>query len=770
MPAFETRTLRCAIPTLVVFAAAAAATAADSVLLKPKPGAPAEAYLEFNAEAVQTMAGPTGKSMDVQTRSVFGLLAKTAATSDGMELSGTLDRLTGFFSFRSADASEPIKGSFDTDDPEAEDASPDHRAAFSAILNLPIRITLDAQGVGTAADGGETIRKRLLTLGDQNFVAKSLVDEAFTDRQIMSGFGETLLVLCPNREVKVGETWKKIQHDEYPQVGTVTLAYDCTLDRVEKSADGDVAIVSFKGTITKDPDEKPAEGKRLGNIDGSFAGTARFSVAQGRFVATTRETRATVEVPPFWTREPTAPLMKIEGKFKNEFTVGPVADRLKHKDEIAKRVADIRARREAEEAAAMAGPVDPVTPENAPVPWLQWGGPTRNFRSDATGLANRWPKDGPRRLWERPLGDGFSAVLCDGDALYTQFSIRDKDDPFKGDEVVVALDARTGKTLWEHQYAAPWPKDLQMEFGPGPHSTPVIVGDRIFTVGCTAQLLCLDKKSGKPVWSKDLLTEYKAALNERGYGASPLAYNGAIILPVSSQAGYAVMAFAQSDGAVVWKGGNFEPGYASLFAIDAHGTNQLVAFTGKALCGLDPTSGGVLWSVDHPTQFGANISTPVWDPGDQHLFISSAYGMGSRGVKLEKTGSQITAAEVWQNKALKIQFADAVRVGDWVYGSSGDFGPAFLACVNAKTGEFGWRQRGLSKANLVYADGKLIVLDEDGTLALVKADPTAYRVLAKASIGCQKPAWTVPTLHGRTLYVRDRAKIMALDLGEKQTP
>ena len=143
--------------------------------------------------------------------------------------------------------------------------------------------------------------------------------------------------------------------------------------------------------------------------------------------------------------------------------------------------------------------------------------------------------------------------------------------------------------------------------------------------------------------------------------------------------------------------------------------------------------------------------------------------MGSRGVKLEKAGGKVTAKETWFNAKMKIQHADAVRVGEWVYGSSGDFGPAFLACVNAGTGKFGWRQRGIAKANVIYADGKLIVLDEDGSLYLVKADPEKYRLLGKAPGLTKKTAWTVPTLVGRTLFVRDREKIIALDLGNSKS-
>jgi len=749
---------------LVLSAAASPVMAGDAVMLKPRPDAPGEIYVEFDTDSVQKMTGPDGKPMEIKSRSLYGMLQKESHKEGTIAIEATLDRLLGFMQF-----SESIKSLYDTDEPDYEEASPMHKDTFGPILNMSVKITVDADGAATAVEGGEPIRRKLRDMGEQNFVAKSLADDDFSDAQLMAGFGETLFVLLPRREVKVGESWKKTQNYPFPQVGRAILNYNCRLDRLDRADGSEVAIVAFDGTMTKDRDEKPAKDQRLGKIDGTFSGTARFDVRQGRFVDIRRESKAKVEVPPWWTKDASAPLMKIDFQSKQIVTVVSAHERRKQKADIARRVADAAAKREAAEAAAMAGPVDPVTPANTPVPWLQWGGPHRNFSSDATGLANRWPEEGPPKLWERPLGDGFSAILCDGDTLYTMYSLREKEDPFKGDEVVVALDAKTGKTVWEYKYAAPWPKDLQMEFGPGPHSTPIVVNDRLFAIGCTAKLLCLDKKTGKPLWSKDLLEEYKADLHMRGYGASPLAREGNILLPVSKQKGHGVMAFRQSDGSVAWKAGDFEPGYASLLSIDVGGIEQLVAFGSKSVIGLDLAAGKTVWSIDHPTQWGANISTPVWSAEDGHLFISSAYGMGSRGVKLQKAGSQISAKEVWFNPKMKIHHADAVRVGDWVYGSSGDFGPAFLACVNARTGDFGWRQRGIAKANVLYADGKLIVFDEDGGLFLVKADPKKYRLLAKAPGICKKTAWTVPTLVGRTLYLRDREKIMALDLGPQKS-
>ncbi len=760
------RGIKASVSALTIMVALALTTnpisAGESVSLKPKAGPPANWYAQFETNVHQKMAGPDGNPMEVKIKGIHGLIETITPKDGAFEVAGTVDRLYGYMSF-----GPTITMFFDSDAPDAEEASPDYKAAFTPVMDMLVKIRIDKNGLATQVDGGEAIRKKLADVGPQNFIATVLTDADFSDDQMKSMFGELPFVLYPNRDVKVGDTWKTTRKDVYPSVGRTDVVYECKLDRVEKKDGREMAVVTFTGTITKDADEKPKEGKRLGKIDGTHSGTGWFDTDRGLFVRMEITSKEKIEVAPWGSRDPEAPLTKIESETDRLYTIINAGDRLKEKGEFTRRLAEAEKKRAAEEAAAMAGPVDPPTAPNDPAPWLQWGGADRNFTSPATGLANRWPKDGPPKLWERPLGDGYSTILCEGDTLYTQYSVRDKADEFKGEEFIIALDATTGKTKWEHKYDAPWPKnkDLQMEFGAGPHSTPIIVGDRLFAVGTTATLFCLNKADGKLIWSHDLLGKYDAALNNRGYGASPLAHDGKILLTVSKDNENAVMAFNQSDGKVAWHAGDFSPGFASLILIKPEGTEQLVAFSGNAVLGLDPSNGKTLWSVDHPTQWGANISTPVWCAADNHLFISSAYGMGSRGVKLEKAGSQITAREAWFNPKMKIQHGDAVRVGDWVYGSSGDFGPAFLACVNAKTGKLGWRQRGIAKANVVHADGKLIVLDEDGTLFLVKADPEKYRLLGKMTNVCKKTAWTVPTLSGRTLFLRDREKILALDLG-----
>ena len=132
--------------------------------------------------------------------------------------------------------------------------------------------------------------------------------------------------------------------------------------------------------------------------------------------------------------------------------------------------------------------------------WPQWGGPNRNFVSEVKGLAAVWPEGGPRRLWGRELGEGYSAIAAAGDRLYTMTRRGDR-------EVVVALDAATGRTVWEDAYEAPFSKEYSTENGPGPHATPGVAGERVFTAGATGKLHALDRRSGKPLWAHDLMAE-----------------------------------------------------------------------------------------------------------------------------------------------------------------------------------------------------------------------------------------------------------------------
>jgi outer membrane protein assembly factor BamB len=228
--------------------------------------------------------------------------------------------------------------------------------------------------------------------------------------------------------------------------------------------------------------------------------------------------------------------------------------------------------------------------------------------------------------------------------------------------------------------------------------------------------------------------------------------------------GQAVAAFDPQTGALVWKSGNASPSPASPIVIEVDGQSQLVVFGGDQVVGMDPANGRMLWSHPHKTDYGLNISTPVWSPTHHLLFVSSAYGTGSRALELRQAAGKTTVIEKWFTGRMGVHIGTVIRLGEYAYGSSGDFGPAFIAAVEMKTGRIAWQDRSFSRAQLLYADGKLVLLDEDGTLGIATVSPQGLKVLARAPV-LEHLSWTPPTLSGTTLYVRDRKNIAAFNLG-----
>lgn len=430
--------------------------------------------------------------------------------------------------------------------------------------------------------------------------------------------------------------------------------------------------------------------------------------------------------------------------------------------------------------------------------WLQWGGPKGDFTVAATGLAEKWPSDGPKILWKRPLGDGYSAILCKGDRLFTAYRDGDND-------VVIALDARSGKTIWENRQPYQlWP-DMTREFGLGPNSTPLIVGDRIVHVTIDGRLRCLDLDAGKPLWQHDLPGEFgrRKRVEEYGYSGNPLPYRDTIILPVGGD-GTGVIAVRPSDGSVVWKSEPCGVSYAPATVTNLLGQDQYVFFTPEGVRALNPGTGVTLWHSDIPFNNGNHL-TPIVRCDDAHLWVASQFLTGgARLLSVAKAGGTspapnsatlaggtgsstpgasgsattgekpaaspvamlppYVAKEEWFQKKLQASHWTSIRVGDYIYGSIGGNDLSFLSAFEWKTGKIAWRERGFHKAQCLYADEKLLFLDEPGKLTLAKVSPEKLQVLASAPI-TEAVSWTVPTLVGTKLYARDRKNILALELG-----
>ena len=395
-------------------------------------------------------------------------------------------------------------------------------------------------------------------------------------------------------------------------------------------------------------------------------------------------------------------------------------------------------------------------PATAAMPqWTQWGGPNRNFQTQAVGLKDTWPASGPPVIWKRPLGEGYSSASVENDVLYTMYGR-------PGQEVVTAIDAKTGATMWETRNAMTFQSDAP-EMGNGPYSTPLIVGDRLFTTGVAGRLQCLDKKSGRVVWSDELLATHRGSRLMYGYASSAIAYRDTVIVPVGAR-GKSVMAFKQADGAVAWAANNFGNVYSSPLLVNVGGLDLLVLMMDGFIIGLNPLNGDLQWQVPFQAAYSIAVSTPVIGP-DNLLFVSAEYDAGAKMIELKKDGNGIKATELWDNIRLRLHHGNAMRIGETIYFSSGGKGSqAILSAVDARSGKIHWQERSIQKATFVWADNKLITLDQDGNLMIAHPSPSGFKISATAPL-LTNLSWSPPSLVGTKLYIRDRKSLMAVELG-----
>jgi len=390
------------------------------------------------------------------------------------------------------------------------------------------------------------------------------------------------------------------------------------------------------------------------------------------------------------------------------------------------------------------------------VPWTEWGGPHRNFQTEASGLRDTWPAAGPRVMWKRTLGEGYSSPIVENNVLYTMYGKPRQ-------EVVIAADAASGNTLWEQTNPMTFQSDAAVDMGNGPYATPLIVGDRLFTAGVAGRLQCFEKKTGKLLWTQQLWEDHGGSRVMYGYACSPIAFRDTVIMPVGGR-GKALMAFQQADGKVVWAKNDFGNVYSSPLLINVGGLEQLAALMDGAVIGVNPHNGDLQWQVPFKADYSIAVATPVWGP-DNLLFVSSEYNAGSKMIELQRNGQQTKATEVWTSNRLRLHHGNAMRIGDAIYFSSGGKGSqAILSAVEAKTGKIYWQERSIEKATFVWADQKLITLDQDGNLMIAHPSPQGFKIVAKAPL-LTHLSWTPPVLVGTQLYIRDRRTLMAVDLG-----
>ncbi len=373
--------------------------------------------------------------------------------------------------------------------------------------------------------------------------------------------------------------------------------------------------------------------------------------------------------------------------------------------------------------------------------WPQFRGPQRDGVSSEQGLAREWPAEGPKALWRAQLGPGFSGISVVAGRAYTMFGV-------EADEFAACFDAATGQEIWRVRTDSQY-KD---SFGDGPRSTPTVDGERVFVLGARGKLHALATASGERVWLRDFVAEFGSTVPRWGFSTSPLVEGDLLLVEVGGADGSGIVAFDKRTGKEAWRSGSDQAAYAAPIAVTIGSSRQAVFFTSRHLVGLAPGDGALLWKQPWTTSYDVNASTPVFIPPDK-LFVSSGYDVGAALYRV--TGSGVE--QLWRNREMKNKFSSSVLRDRHLYG----FDEGTLKCISAESGETKWRARGFGHGSLILADGHLLVLGDEGTLAMIEATAGEYLEKARAKIFSGK-TWTVPTLADGKLYLRNEKELLSL--------
>lgn len=388
--------------------------------------------------------------------------------------------------------------------------------------------------------------------------------------------------------------------------------------------------------------------------------------------------------------------------------------------------------------------------------WPQWHGPNRDNRSTEKGLLQAWPTSGPQLLWSaRNLGGGYSTPSFAEDRIYGM-GYRG------GDEIVWALEARDGKEVWSTRTRA---AHTGMGYPEGPRCTPTVDGDRLYVLGAGGNLACLETGTGAIAWQIDLVKEHAGEMMSGwGYSESPLVDADRLVCTPGGRQG-TMAAFDKRSGKLLWKSKDItdKASYASIVIAPLAGVRQYVALTDAHVFGVNPEDGRVLWRAPRSGRT-AVVPTPICH--QDHVYVTSGYGVGCNLFQIAKNGGALEARPVYANTDMVNHHGSVVLVGEHLYGYSDRNG---WMCQEFRTGKTVWAEKGrLGKGALTYADGHLILRDEDGpgTVVLLKATPEGYKETGRFDPPqrSSKNSWPHPVICNARLYLRDQDVLLCYDV------
>jgi outer membrane protein assembly factor BamB len=392
-------------------------------------------------------------------------------------------------------------------------------------------------------------------------------------------------------------------------------------------------------------------------------------------------------------------------------------------------------------AAASAPPV--------PTPyWTDFRGPRRDGHYTERPIRTNWPSSGLNPIWKQPAGGGYASfTIVRGRA----FTIEQRGEQ----EVVAAYDVATGRELWTNQWTAAFREFMG---GDGPRATPTWKDGRLYALGAEGELRCLDDRTGRTVWRTNILQDAGAKNLPWGMSASPLIVDNMVVVLPGGGAGRSVAAYDRGNGRHLWAAFNDQTSYSSPMLVTLAGVRQIVLFSASRVMGITPEKGELLWEYPWKTQFDVNASQPLV-VADNRLFISTGYGTGAAVLELTPANEKWSVREVWRNIRMKNQFTSSVLHEGFIYGLD----ESILACLDAATGDLKWKGGRYGYGQVLLASGHLIVLTEDGNLALVRATPDKHEEITRFPVLDGK-TWNHPAMSEGYLLVRNLKEMAAFDL------
>jgi outer membrane protein assembly factor BamB len=329
-----------------------------------------------------------------------------------------------------------------------------------------------------------------------------------------------------------------------------------------------------------------------------------------------------------------------------------------------------------------------------------------------------------------------------------------------GDEAITCYELESGRELWATRYPGRFNPDTM---GPGgPRATPTISGDRIYALGGTGVLSCLQARTGKVIWRRNALEDAKGQNITWGMAGSPLAYKDKVYVSPGGRSA-AVIAYHARTGEPVWKSGNRTAGYASPMLARVAKVTQLFIFDGEGLSAYNPDVGKPLWHYPWKTDFGVNASQPIV-VDDQHVLLSSAYDRGAALLRIVRRDEVLAVEPVWTNRNLKLKFGGGVFHKGFIYGPD----DSIMVCIDARTGARCWKGGRYGNSQVLLVAGRLIIQCQNGDLALVEATNQEHREIIRFP-ALEGETWNYPAIGESKLLLRNDRQMMCYDLSSSET-